>query len=198
MFYYIANNGFDKELTFLDKKDCSRFISTLDYYRAKNLPARFSFRNRQGVKEKGFQQKAAVEVVCFCLMPRGFYLLVRQVEKRGVASFISKVKNSYTRYFNAKYKRRNPIFQESFKAQEVENGEELTFLSRHIHLKPLTESLVRNLQRFSFSSFPEFLGFKDGFCAKSYILDHFKDPKDYEKFVLDLEDYQKNKFNFLE
>lgn len=188
MFYYIQNSGFDKELTFLDKKDCSRFISTLDYYKAKDPPSRFSFRNRPGVRKKGFPQNA-VEIVCFCLMPRGFYLLIRQVEKGDVASFISRIKNSYTRYFNAKYKKRGMIFQESFKAVRIENDKQLLSVSRYIHLRPAVESVVRHLKKFPFSSYLEYLGIKSGFCQKDTILDHFKNPQDYEKFVLDQEDY---------
>jgi len=192
MFYFIANSGFDKELTFVDKKDCKRFIATLDYYQVVNPLSRFSFRNRKSVGKQDFQHKAAVELVCFCLMPNSFYLLVKQEDKGMISSFISRIKNSYTRYFNTRYKRRNPIFKESFKIQQVENGEELIFVSRHIHLKPLTEAIVRNLKKFPFSSYPQYLGIQMGFCKKEYVLDHFDNPVAYEKFVLDLQDYQRS------
>lgn len=189
MFYYIQNSGFDKELTFLDKKDCSRFISTLDYYRAKNPPSRFSFRNRKSGAEKNSQANG-VEVVCFCLMPRGFYLLIRQVEKGGVTSFISRVKNSYTRYFNAKYQKRGAIFQESFQAVRIGDNRELPYVSRYIHLRPTVEFVVRHLKKFPFSSYHQYLGTEDGFCRKEEVLSHFKSPQDYEKFVLDQADYK--------
>lgn len=194
--YHVVNTGMEKKITFIDKKDLERFVQTLDYYRFKNPQVRFSFRKRKAYKQA--KNSPVVEIFVFCLMPNQFHLLLKQLEEGGVSNFISRLANSYTKYFNTKYKRLGPLFQGTFKAVRIENDEQLLHTSRYIHLKPLTESAVRDLKKFPFSSYLEYLGLEDGFCQKEEVLSHFNSPQDYEKFVLDQADYQKSKLNFLE
>lgn len=122
-------------------------------------------------------------------MPNHFHLLLRQIQDKGITIFLSKVTNSYTKYFNTRHKRVGPLFQGTFKAVRIEDDEQLVHVSRYIHLNPLIDYIVRDLKKFSFSSYLEYLGLKDGFCQKDLILSQFKNPLDYEKFVLDREDY---------
>lgn len=188
-FYHVVNRGVEKRIVFLDKRDCRRFVETLDYYRFKNPPTRFSFRKRPIASRKKIASPPIVEVVSFCLMPNHFHLLLKQKSNNGLSVFLSKVSNSYTKYFNTKHKRVGPLFQGSFKAVRIEDDNQLLHVSRYIHLNPLIDYIVKDLKNFPFSSYGEFLGLKDGFCQKDYILDHFKSPKDYEEFVLNQEDY---------
>ena len=188
--YHIFNRGVEKRITFEDKRDCQRFIQTLDYYRFEEPPARFSFKSRPIFqKSKKTQAAPIIEVICYCLMPNHFHLLLKQAKEGGISTYLSKVTNSYTKYFNTKRKRPGPLFQGTFKAVRIEDDEQLLHVSRYIHLNPLIDFIVRNLRRFPFSSYPQFLGLEEGFCRKEEILDHFKSPADYEKFVLDQEDY---------
>lgn len=188
-FYHVFNRGVEKRIVFLDKRDCDRFLETLDYYRFKNPPSRFSFRKRPILSKKKNNNIPIVELLCFCLMPNHFHLLLKQLEENGISNFLSKVTNSYTKYFNTKYKRVGPLFQGSFKAVRVESDEQLSHVARYIHLNPLIDYIVKDLRKFPFSSYPEYLGLKEGFCQKDEILSRFKNPADYEKFVLDQEDY---------
>lgn len=188
-FYHVVNRGVEKRITFLDRRNYQRFLETMEYYRFKNPPTRFSFRDRPNIFNKGSGNKVLVEIICFCLMPNHFHLLLKQVEENGVSIFLSKLTNSYTKYFNIKYKRVGPLFQGSFKAVRIEDDEQLIHTSRYIHLNPLIDYLVKDLRVYQYSSYPQFLGLKDGFCKIHYILDHFASPSAYEKFVLDQEEY---------
>lgn len=122
-------------------------------------------------------------------MPNHFHLLLKQIEERGITTFVSKVTNSYTKYFNTKHKRIGPLMQGTFKAVRIEDDGQLIHVSRYIHLNPLIDYVVKNLRQYDFSSYPEFIGLRSGFCKTHYVLDHFPSPQDYEKFVLDQEDY---------
>lgn len=188
-FYHVFNRGVEKRITFTTKRDFNRFIETMDYYRIKDPPIRFSFKNRPIIVQKNTASSPLVEIICFCLMPNHFHMLVRQIENNGITIFLSKLSNSYTKYFNTKYKRLGPLFQGSFKAVRIEDDEQLLHVSRYIHLNPLIDYLTIDLRTYSYSSYPEFLGLKKGFCKKEVILDNFKTPSDYEKFVLEQEDY---------
>lgn len=188
-FYHVFNRGVEKRTTYIDKRDYLRFIETMNYYRFKFPPTRFSFRNRPILSQKPTSHSLLVEVVCFCLMPNHFHILLKQVEENGVRTFLSKLTNSYTKYFNTKRKRIGPLFQGSFKAVRIENDEQLLHISRYIHLNPLIDYLTRDLKNYPYSSYPEFLKLATGFCKIDTILANFSDHSKYEQFVLDQEDY---------
>lgn len=189
--YHIFNRGVEKRVTFEDKRDLERFTQTLDYYRFQNPPSRFSFRKRPKLTKKSGDTTLLVEILCYCLMPNHFHLLLKQIEKNGITTFLSKVTNSYTKYFNTKHKRVGPLFQGTFKAVRVEDDEQLVHVSRYIHLNPLVGYIVKDLRKFTYSSYLEFLGMTEGFCQKEFVLDQFSSPSDYEKFILDQADYAK-------
>lgn len=176
----------------MEKDDLERFLQTLDFYRFKNPPSRFSFRKRPILANKKKDNIPLVEIICFCLMPNHFHLLIKQLEENGISTFISKITNSYTKYFNTRYKRLGPLFQGIFKAVRVEDDQQLLHVSRYIHLNPIAGYVVKDLKKFPFSSYLQYIDEKEGFCQKGEILSHFKNPQDYEKFVLDQADYQRS------
>lgn len=188
-FYHVYNRGVEKRTTFVNKRDYQRFWQTLDYYRFANLPIRFSLKDRPSLKKLPKDSKVLIEIVAFCLMPNHFHLILKEVEEGGITKFMSRVLNSYTKYFNTKHNRVGPLFQGSFKAKRIESDEQLSHLSRYIHLNPLIDYLTKDLILYKFSSYREFLNLDDGFCQKDYILSHFKNVTDYQQFVLDQEDY---------
>lgn len=188
-FYHIYNRGVEKRITFLDASDYRRFVLTIEYYRYKNPPTRFSFRNRQYLLKKVKDDRILVEIISYCLMPNHFHVLLKQVENGGITKFVSRLVNSYTKYFNTRRRRIGPLFQGSFKAIRIENDEQLLHVSRYVHLNPLIDFLTKDLCIYRFSSYPEFCCGKTGFCRSEYILNHFTKPLDYKKFVLDQEDY---------
>lgn len=189
-FYHVFNRGVEKRTTFIDKRDYNRFIDSLNYYRARDQHVRFSFKGRIKTFGKEISSGSLLaEVISYCLMPNHFHLLLKQVTDNGITTFLSKLSNSYTKYFNTRRKRVGPLFQGSFKAVRIENDEQLVHVSRYIHLNPLIDYLVKDIQAYKYSSYLEYFGLKKGFCHKNYIMDNFPSPQAYEKFVLDQEDY---------
>jgi putative transposase len=99
--------------------------------------------------------------------------------------------NSYTRYFNTKYKRVGPVFQGVFKAVHIESDEQLIHVSRYIHLNPLVSFIIteKNLFDYPWSSLNSFIKNDPGFINPKPILDNFPSINDYKKFVQDHADY---------
>lgn len=188
-YYHIFNRGVEKRITFTNKRDFERFIETIDFYRMENPPSRFSFKNRPIILKKELKNEYIVEIICFCLMPNHFHILAKQLKEEGITKFASQISNSYTKYFNIKYKRVGPLFQGSFKAVRIENDEQLLHVSRYIHLNPLIDYLIKDLSNYKHSSYPEFIKNSNGFCKKNVILSNFPKPFAYKQFVLDQEDY---------
>lgn len=189
--YHVINRGVEERKTFKDKWDYLRFLESFSYYQKANPPVKFSFRTR--VDAKLFANlDNLLDIICYCLMPNHFHFLLRQIKNDGISTFISKLTNSYTRYFNTRHQRKGHLFQGPFKAVRIENDEQLIHVSRYIHINPSTGFLVENPQDYPYSSYLEYLRKeKHEICQKDIVLEQFKSIEDYGKFVLDQKDYSR-------
>ncbi len=188
-FYHIYNRGSEKRDIFSQNKDYKRFQQTLYYYQFLGPKPSFSKFAKNDLKI--FQpslDKKLVEIVCYCLMPNHFHLLIRQLKDNGISNFISQLGNSYTKYFNTKYSRVGPLLQGTFKAVLIESDEQLIHLSRYIHLNPVVSGLIKNLNIYPWSSYQEYLNGKN-ICSIDEILNFFSSTQNYEQFTLDQVDY---------
>lgn len=191
-FYHIFNRGVEKRSIFATTSDYEHFLRILNYYQFEGPKPRFSQFNRfQNFKLE--QNQKIVEIICYCLMPNHFHLLLRQTRDGGISEFMRKISDSHTRYFNTKYERIGSLFQGAFKAVRIESDEQLIHVSRYIHLNPSVSLLVKDLKDYPWSSYPDYIGTRNSkLCVKKPIISFFKSKGDYEKFVLDQEDYGKS------
>ncbi len=186
--YHIYNRGIEKRAIFDSRNDHHRFIKTMRYYQLQGPKPRLSNFFRYQVFKPNFERKI-VDIVCYCLMPNHFHFLIKQLIEGGITEFVSKLSNSYTKYFNAKNRRVGPLLQGEFKAVLIESDEQLMHVSRYIHLNPLVSYLIKDLKSFEWSSYQEYTYGSEGICNKADVLAFFRSSKDYEKFVLDQADY---------
>lgn len=186
--YHVFNRGVEDKIIFQDKRDNERFIKTFWYYQKKGVPTRFSFKNDLS-SEKFASLENLVEIIAYTLMPTHFHFLLKQKKEGGITTFIRKLLDSYTRYFNVRYKRLGHLFQGPFKAVRIEDDNQLMHVSRYIHLNPLVDCLTLDLRKYPYSSYSEYLGLENDECQKEIVLSQFPSVHAYEKFVLDREDY---------
>src|SRR3989344_1815979 len=199
--YHVFNRGTDKRSTFTHYREYNRALLALDFYHYDCPPLRLAkvlqldvlerIKLLQGLKKAG---KRRVEIICFCLMPNHYHLLLKQKLDKGISRFMNDFSNSYTRYFNIKNNRVGVLFQGTFKAVRIEDDEQLLHVSRYIHLNPVVSCLVKekDLDSYIWSSLPEYLGLlKEEKCVKELILELFKTKEEYRKFVYDQIDYAK-------
>lgn len=200
-FYHIINRSVALIPIFRDQRDFNRFLYVINYYHFQDTPLPFSkIKKLSVIKQKKIfdnlekQKKLLVEVICFCLMPNHFHFLLKQVRKDGISIFLKNIQDSYGKYYNIKYKRIGPLFQNRFKAILVENENQLLHLSRYIHLNPYSSLVVKkkeDLLQYPWSSFPQYLGETGGFCRPEVVLGQFRSPQRYRDFVFDQADYQR-------
>ena len=162
-YYHLFNRSVAKIPIFTSKRDFIRAISLLNYYRFKNLPFPFSqlMRLNKGQREDVLRELEKskgelIEIICFCLMPNHFHLLLKQLQDKGIMRFLRNFQDSYAKYFNIKHQRSGSLFQGRFKAVLIEDDAQLLHLSRYIHLNPYSSFIVRNkksLSNYSWSSF---------------------------------------------
>ena len=199
-YYHVLNRSVGGVPIFTHQREYNRAKELIYYYRFKKATLSFSRFNRlnQSQKEEvlgGFKKGGlSVEIICFCLMPTHFHFLVKQTSRDGIINFIRRFQNSYARYFNFRHQRQGPLFQNRFKAILIEDNSQLLHLSRYIHLNPYASFLIKtkkDLLNYPWSSLPEYLGKRKGFCQPAIVLNQFKNPDAYQDFVFDRADYQR-------
>ena len=176
-FYHIYNRGVNKRVIYKDKKDYAVFLNLIKRY-LNDVPVK----DLKGREYEWLHDKA--ELVAFCLMPNHFHLLIFQYEKDVISKLLQRVCSAYTTYFNKKYGRLGPLFQDRFKAVYVDSDQYLLHITRYIHLNP------KNYKNWEFSSYDYYLKKKKAVWLKpERVLDNFKQGE-YEHFIEDYKDYK--------
>lgn len=189
-FYHVFNRGVEKRLIFLEEKDNDRFLAVLHYYKYKRN-IRYSFRSDMQLKSEEDKGEKLIDVISYCLMPNHFHLLLQQNVDKGISNFLRLIQNSYTRYFNTKYKRNGHLFQGMFKAVQIESDEQLLHVTRYIHLNPFVSNLVKDPKEFRWSSHKEYLSAHLNSIDKQAVLSHFKTAHAFDEFINDHAEYAK-------
>ena len=127
-YYHIYNRGVEKRDIFMDDQDYGVFLSYL-----RKLLTAPKGQSRIQVDNNFFQQ---VMLLCYCLMPNHFHLLIKQRNSEAIGKIIKILCTRYSMYFNKKYQRVGKLFQGVYKAVTVRSEEQLVYLTRYIHTNP--------------------------------------------------------------
>ena len=155
------------------------------------------------------ERKMLVEILCFCLMPNHFHLLLRQIKDGGITEFMRKIGTGYTNYFNTKNDRVGALFQGKFKAVHVQTQSHLLYLPHYIHLNPLDLSMpewrdqkirspkkaMRFLESYRWSSFLDYTGKKNypSVISKDFLADfYYGSPTSIVDYRKDITEWLKN------
>ncbi len=97
--------------------------------------------------------KWKIGIVCYCLMPNHYHLLLWQGSEVPVSKFINSTFISYTQAFNNQQKRTGTLFEGRFKHRRVEKQEYLLHLMRYIHANPVVAGIVKKSEDWKFSDY---------------------------------------------
>ncbi len=193
--YHVYNRGVERRRIFLDDQDYRVFLHLLEFY----LSPASDFGKHPLAEMTGFSPVRArpleplyqkVDLICYCLMPNHFHLLLKQTEKDGMEKLLRRVLTAYVGYFNRRYDRIGHLFQGTYKAVLADSDEQLLHLSRYIHQNP---TLTRGyLNQYPYSSYPCYIGERRSDWLKTEpVLSFFRSPKaktlggfrNYKEFV---------------
>jgi putative transposase len=202
-YYHVFNKSIAGFRIFNEPQEFGRMLCSIRYYQRKKIRIDLSdFVRLKQIDAIGFDRSMnslpgenlkLVEIIAFCLMPTHIHLVVKQLCDNGISKFMNNTLNSYTRYFNTKYKRKGPLWVGRFKRVLVETDTQLLHLTRYVHLNPTTANLVRKPQQWAYSSYKEYLGKGKGEGRISVPRGAIDiSPRDYKKFVEDRRSYQKD------
>jgi putative transposase len=146
------------------------------------------------------QRDPLVKILCYCLIPNHFHLLLKEIKEGGISKFMQKLGVGYTNYFNLKHQEVGRVFQGPYKARIVNEEIYLKYLSVYIQVINVLElfpgglpEVIKNLNEamkfvdnYSFSSYPDYAGLRNSLIIDKDILGGiFFEPEDYKKFVRD-------------
>lgn len=135
--YHVLNRGVEKRDIFLDNQDYFRFRDNLKDFNTKNLNLMSHFDRQKFNTALQEPCDELVEILCICLMPNHYHLLVVEKVDGGVSLFVSKISSGYTQYFNLKNKRSGVLFQGRTKKVLVEKDAHFIHLPYYILANPI-------------------------------------------------------------
>lgn len=125
-YYHLYNRGVEKRSIFQDQQDYSVFLSYLKTYlmpkdeqglRQRLSDSKISAKERDTILKllglNNFYEE--ILLISYCLMPNHFHFLVKQNSANSIDGFMNSLCTRYTMYFNRKYKRIGPLYQDVYK-----------------------------------------------------------------------------------
>lgn len=132
--YHIMLRGVNRQTIFEDEKDKTRFLDTLKKYKA----------------------ISKYRIYSFCLMDNHIHLLLEEADE-SVSQAIKRISSSYVYWYNMKYGRSGHLFQERFKAENVETTAYFLTVLRYIHQNPVKARVVKNVFESRWTSVDEYI-----------------------------------------
>jgi len=163
LLYHVIVRGNRQRKTFRGDEDYQAYLDRLEHYRA----------------------KFNVRVYAYCLMPNHVHLLVESGSD-PLGKFMQGLQQSYTQYFNYRYRKVGHLFQGRYKAIICEKDKYVLALLRYIHLNPVRARLVEQPEGYVYSGHRSYLSDRAArIIERGPILKLLGGKKAYERFVLE-------------
>ncbi len=141
-YYHVFNRAVSKQTIFHDRADYLRFLFLVLYFQSPEKIQNISRAMLDFVQHPVLNiaaeiiNKRNVELISFCIMPNHFHLLVKDVGENSLSSYMQRVLNAYSKYYNIRYQKSGHVFQGPYKIVHVDSDEQLKYLSAYIHRNP--------------------------------------------------------------
>lgn len=157
-YYHIILRGIGRQILFEDDEDNERFLTTVERYH----------------RELGF------ELVAWCLMENHVHMLIRDVHDQ-LDLIMKKIGTSYAYYFNHKYERSGPLFQDRYGSEAIDDDAYLLSVIRYIHRNPEKAGIAK-AREYRWSSYNAFLTPR-GEVDNAKVLEMIGGPEKFEEFM---------------
>lgn len=165
-FFHVYNRGVAKQPIFLDEGDYQYFLKKL-----------------KDLKEKKHFDH---EIYAYVLMPNHFHVLI-QANRVPIGKVMASLSTSYSMYFNKKYHRVGPLFQNRFKSKLCNRDTYFLGASRYILLNPVEAGIATRIEDYPWSSYYELFGFQSILTpdVRRLIGENEKEKETYRQFLFD-------------
>lgn len=171
-YYHIYNRGVNKNEIFLDDQDRNVFLGLLKRYLGSEVEKKPNRTNHPNYSSK-------LELLAFCLMNNHFHLFLYQNDDASaIASLMKSVGVAYGMYFNERYRRVGPIFQQRYSAVRIMGDAHYEHISRYIHMNP------KQYKTYEWSSLPYYVGQRSAdWVRPERIISTFPSAQSYLEFL---------------
>ncbi|MCX7928828.1 MAG: hypothetical protein N2558_04060 [Patescibacteria group bacterium] len=136
---HVYNEGIEKKEIFPDEEDRNTFVKYLSEYLSpaseETTKKAFFVNGRTYLGKirmpKNYYKKVAL--LCYCIKPKSFNLIVEQLSANSVERFVRSLCTRYSMYFNKKYARTGTLFRGPYKSIQINNSSDLYLLSRYLN-----------------------------------------------------------------
>jgi len=132
--YHVILRGINRQIIFEDEEDNDKAIETLSKYK----------------------EICGYRLYAYCLMGNHIHLLLK-TEKDDIDLVIKRIAGSYVYWYNLKYRRIGPLFQDRYKSETIENDRYLLAVLRYIHQNPQKAGLCKELSDYKYSSYGDYI-----------------------------------------
>ncbi|HMA82537.1 MAG TPA: transposase [Candidatus Binatia bacterium] len=163
LLYHVIVRGNQRRKTFRHDDDYKAYLDRLEKYRT----------------------RSQVRIYAYCLMPNHVHLLV-ETGSTPLAKLMQGLQQSYTQYFNRRYRKVGHLFQGRYKAIICDRDKYLLALVRYIHLNGVRAKLATRPERYRYSGHNSYLrSGTDKIIEATPVLELIGGKKAYERFVLE-------------
>ena len=193
--YHIYNRSIGESKIFNCEADYRKMLDVIIYYSTYGDIGKLPHSQKQKTVGKSFEYenlRPLIDIVAYCIMPTHIHLILKEIVKSGISQFVNRIFLSYSKHCNMNYGRKGPLWEGRFNNVLVETPEQLLHLTRYIHLNPVTAFIVDKPEKWPYSSYPEYIGWKTAgnICKfKNYLEGLNKES--YMEFVNSQIEYQR-------
>lgn len=115
----------------------------------------------------------------YCIMNNHAHLLIKE-EEDPIHRTMKRIGISYAYYYNKKYDRIGPLFQDRFRSEMVETEDYLLACLRYIHNNPVKANITVNPAEYKWSSYNSYIKkylSEEDIISRDFILEIFSENK---------------------
>ena len=132
------------------------------------------------------KEKFPVAVYAYCVMDDHVHLLLRS-EKKILEKYMHGLNTKYSCEYNYRHERRGHVFSGRYESQCIEKEQEFWNCIKYIHNHPKEAGVVKEIQKYPYSSFREYLGMPSKSnllysAAKKKMKSQFKIRNNFQAF----------------
>ena len=197
--YHLYNRTIGKEDIFTSKILLDKILELVNYYRFRQRLSFSIFKRLEETLQQNYlksiiNNSPLIEMYVYSFMPNHYHFLVKQLQDKGISTFLSNIQNSFAKNYNFIDDRNGSLFEHNFKAKRITNNEEFIHVSRYIHINHVTSKIIEfnQLLTYEWTSLPCYLNNQTNkYVNTRLILEYFKTPEKYLKFLKNNVDYQR-------
>lgn len=114
--YFVSSKGLEEQPLFIDQADYSAYTDLLAKYKAQHQ----------------------FHLYAYTLLPGRLHLLIETGEEATISEIMHDLTSAYTKYFNARHKRKGHLFESRFKSVMIEKEPYLARMTRYVRHLPYT------------------------------------------------------------